>query len=368
MNTKVFRNLSLTTPLPSSTNRNPSSKSPLFSFVIGYPPINTDEKAPLCILIPQPLELEDSVIEDASLFSGHFLVCSNDFNLFRFFCTLRSAHLSQHEIITIVILCYRAPTQEEFARLRYFPKVSFLVGDYRQTSVLKRAGLFQCSRVVLTNVSSQKCTNQEVENFEFEDTTTIMLANLIEKMFRDAGIPNSPVCDISLRVNIHLLGYSSRSFFKKSATKEEKYTDSQIKLIDDGYLSPFYAAGNVISPVMLENLVSNSYHLPSTIKLFNCFSGVRFQPEIEIDLALNIQVSNLRYILVPQGHVSKTFGELYQVLSSMGILAIGILRDNLGTDLENPLPFVYTNPPWSLTLKESDFVYVLAPQVASNHL
>ena len=137
MNAKIAPNVTLSTPLPSSLHRNEKPESPpfenRFNFVVGYPPTNPDEKSPLCILNPKPFELEEMVIEDASLETKNFLVCSSDYNLFRFISTLRSAHLSHNEIVLILVLCSRLPTDEEFARLRYFSKLSFMVGDYRQT-------------------------------------------------------------------------------------------------------------------------------------------------------------------------------------------------------------------------------------------
>jgi hypothetical protein len=64
---------------------------------------------------------------------------------------------------------------------------------------------------------------------------------------------------------------------------------------------------------------------------------------------------------VPIEFQGQPFGSFFAFLVEIqGIIAIGLLREG-----EDPsLPFVYTNPPFSLLLKASDLAYCLAHPLA----
>ncbi|KAK3810618.1 MAG: calcium-activated BK potassium channel alpha subunit-domain-containing protein [Linnemannia elongata] len=57
--------------------------------------------------------------------TGHILICSPNFDIFRLICTLRSAHLKQLQ--DVVILSPRQPNPQEFKNLKCFPRLYFLV-------------------------------------------------------------------------------------------------------------------------------------------------------------------------------------------------------------------------------------------------
>ena len=76
-----------------------------------------------------------------------------------------------------------------------------------------------------------------------------------------------------------------------------------------------------------------------------------------------MESKSLCYISVPSLFVGLSFGDLFNdLLMKHEILAIGIFRDDISDELENTLPFVYTNPLSSLLLKSTDLVYVLASE------
>jgi hypothetical protein len=64
---------------------------------------------------------------------------------------------------------------------------------------------------------------------------------------------------------------------------------------------------------------------------------------------------------VPDDYVDHSFEALYHSMARhLGIIPIGLLRDEVSSSLGNVLPFVMTNPLPSMVLRKSDLVYVLA--------
>ena len=107
----------------------------------------------MCLLLSQPLDnVSQAILEDAKSLKHHILVCTRAYDLFRFICTLRSSHLSQVEVRDIVILCPTYPTEEEFKRLRMFPKLFFIIGDPQYRMDLERAGIVGADKVVIVNM------------------------------------------------------------------------------------------------------------------------------------------------------------------------------------------------------------------------
>ena len=48
-----------------------------------------DVKIPLCHVLIKPVTKSESIIKSASHMSGHILICTGNYNIFRFICTLR---------------------------------------------------------------------------------------------------------------------------------------------------------------------------------------------------------------------------------------------------------------------------------------
>ena len=334
---------------------------PSNDFRLDYVPLSPDECPPLCFLSPCKQDLNERILKNADDLNDHFLVCTRNFNMHRFVGILRASHLLPSEICPILFISTRLPTEKEYSKLCHFPMLYFMIGDVKQAEVLENAGLYRCRKVVLTNMETLT-PFQEADDDHIHDSDTLLIANLIEKLFYDRGLRNSPICELLFRENIHFLGMAT-----SWAVRARRYKSDREHLIkqmhaDNGYYSPQYAAGNVVSPIMLESLVSNSYHIPNIIKLFHGFAGIRLNSEIELDSKLHLEVSHFRSIPIPEDFIGKTFGELFQALSFIGVIPIGLMREGR----RDHHPFVYTNPIWSLLLLESDYVYLLAPPSVMN--
>jgi hypothetical protein len=161
--------------------------------------------------------------------------------------------------------------------------------------------------------------------------------------------------------NIRFLAPSRRSVVRSTSLTNRNASQVKYGASSDIYYSSIFASGRVLTSMMLESILSSAYHQPSLMNIFNIFCGVRYKIDHEIDSLLEYKPSNLCYISVPSEMVGKSFGAIYQSLSdSIGIIPIGILREENNHSLGNKYPFVYTNPPSCMLLLASDLIYVLA--------
>ncbi|KAJ3258368.1 hypothetical protein HK103_003656 [Boothiomyces macroporosus] len=292
-----------------------SSKS-FDEYAKDYPPEAHRAKVPLCLLLRQPPTSLDSVLLDnANCLENHVLLISCNFQVFRFICTLRSAHLTVSELKPILIMCPRPPNHKEFNRLRNFPKVFFIVGTGNRRSDLTKAGVLTADRIVLMNLSQRSIEEKySDEDDPFGDTSAMsmiinhrMISNLILHLCTVNGLRKQIITDLTHESNVKFISYPGKDKASQLKNGSEKA-----------------------------------------------------QSDYENDQLLDFEASSLCYISVPGDMVNKQFGFLFQTLTEIhGIVPIGILRSE-DEKLKNPLPFVYTNPPWSLLLMQNDLVYVLA--------
>ncbi|KAJ3373714.1 hypothetical protein HDU91_006043 [Kappamyces sp. JEL0680] len=335
------------------------------ALVRGYPTIHDSGKVPFCWLSPEPSSWPDPLLRDADHLSGHFLICTGNYHLFRLISTLRSAHLERHEVIPILILCAHQPTEHEFFRFSSFPFVYFMVGFAHKASHLQKAGLLRATRVVIANLNKHHCRAEEESDLQMLDSKVVTISNMMNRLFRDHGIVNSPIVELMSETNSAFLAPGSTEFVPRYQRLSRQEQAQRIKPTREYVLSPMFAAGSVLSPAMIESVLTNAYHQPSILNLFNCFAGIRYRVDVEIDAYLNLEgAGTLSCIQVPQEYVGKTFGSLYRgLVRSHGIVPIGLLRDKLSS-LRNPLPFVYTNPISCLLLLSHDLVYILGDKTA----
>ncbi|KAJ3273634.1 potassium channel, sub T, member 2 [Terramyces sp. JEL0728] len=332
-------------------------------YVVGYPPQTHNSKVPLCWLLPSLVqELQEVLLQNAENLKSHILVCTNDYHIFRFIATLRSSQIRSEDLKPILVMCPKIPTAQEFQRFHCFPQVYFIRGEAHKALHLRRAGLFHAYRVVLTNLSNhvhQRDVAAQDGVDGLADSSTIMVSNLIYKMCENEGIRTPAVVELRKRSNIKFLSPGSVHFAPKQRRRIMGKADDNGPN-DDIHYSPMFVTGSAVSPIMLESILSSTYHQPSILNVFNVLCGVRYKVDSEIDSMLEFELATLRSIKVPREFVDGTFGRLYYNLcETLGVIPIGLLRD-VDPDLGNVMPFVFTNPPWSLLLKNTDSIYVIA--------
>ncbi|KAI8894303.1 hypothetical protein BC833DRAFT_624078 [Globomyces pollinis-pini] len=317
----------------------------------GYPALSNKTKVPRCLLLEKSVvDVASMTIESAAHLKAFILVCTGDFHIFRLVCTLRSAHLTKSELKPLVIMCDRLPTSTEFQKFACFPELFFFVGFANKAENLIRAGIFTADKIILTNMLKYS-KSKEFESERLTDAKTIMVSNLIEKLCSREGIKKHIVTDLTDK--------SNAKFLSIVANRKGKTTDT-IGL-QDVYFNPLFASGRVVTSLMQESIISAAYFQPSIVSIFSILCGVRYEVDYELDNLLGFEPSNLCYIAVPENLLQYTFGHLYELLAqTVGIIPIGILRETDVICLKNKLPFVYTNPPWSLQLRKTDLIYVIA--------
>ena len=283
------------------------------------------------------------VLENAEPLKDFILVLTRTFDVFRFLVTLRNVNLTASEFKPILFMSGVPPSQEEFDKLSMFPEVFYMIGDVKKMSHLKRAGLEEADKIVVLDLSDPEVPISDQNSI---DSANILVFNLIQKILKDAGLRKHVIVLLRLQGSIKFLS-SSKQMLSQSSK--------------DIVYSPAVASGQCLTSMMLESLVSSSYYQPYLGEMFRGFCGVPFSIPDDVIHDYHIEPSNLCYISVPIDFHGQTFGSFFAFLvETQGIIAIGLLRDG-----EDPsLPFVYTNPPFSLLLKGSDLAYCLAHPLA----
>ncbi|KAG0294653.1 hypothetical protein BGZ96_000766 [Linnemannia gamsii] len=113
--------------------------------------------------------------------TGHILICSPNFDVFRLICTLRSAHLKQ--IQDVVILSPRQPNPQEFKNLKCFPRLYFLIGDCLSRDDLEKGAITESSKYLFMRHPA----NGGVDG-SFFDSAAVINRILVQQIFSDVQI------------------------------------------------------------------------------------------------------------------------------------------------------------------------------------
>ncbi|KAJ3369002.1 potassium channel, sub T, member 2 [Allomyces arbusculus] len=153
-------------------------------YTIGQPdtPYSDNRKVALCHLLRKPPKrVEDVLVDDGMQFTGHMIVITATWQLSRFLCTVRGAHIPAEDLRPILFLSTTLPTPDEFRFLAPFPLVSFMVANARRRKDLQRANVIAADRVViLPDANSRPQTGDEVSSVdEVVDLGPILTRHLV---------------------------------------------------------------------------------------------------------------------------------------------------------------------------------------------
>ncbi|KAI8603964.1 calcium-activated BK potassium channel alpha subunit-domain-containing protein [Dissophora ornata] len=272
---------------------------------------------PLChLLISPPDSVKPLIRDDLSSFKNHIVVCANvGENLYRFLAILS------------------------------FPRVFWVAGNCRHQRDLVRAGILGASSIVVMSHSVNG-----LDRDEFADSTAIMAHHMVYQTLQQRNLLGRQhiVVEILERSNIRFL-----NFLKGKGS-------SGLSVGPSGFwMTPIFASGQVLVTSLLDNVLFQAYSKTHILDLVKLCCGVRFKQAIELDQILGIDCSNVCLIETPPQFVGKSFLNLFQALSLKdGIIPLGLYRAP-DRELNNALPFVFTNPLPGILLKNTDMVYVL---------
>jgi hypothetical protein len=158
------------------------------------------------------------------------------------------------------------------------------------------------------------------------------------------------------RGNISFLFPLAQEFIPRNLRLETQEEDPDFDSSDDDiYCSPMFSSGSVVTPVMLEGILSSSFQQPALAKTIQAFCGSCWmQADNE-----KIQTS-LFTISVPPEMFNCTFGNVFSYLAiEQDKIALAILRAERDPQMKNSKPYVITNPLWSFIIRPSDTIYVV---------
>ncbi|KAF9280994.1 potassium channel, sub T, member 2 [Mortierella alpina] len=356
---------------------------------------------PLChLLINPPETIKPLIRDDLSSLKNHIVVCANaGESLYRFLATLRLAQIKRDDLKTIVVLT-KNPLEtfttassvlgetgdrrdgvglglgandhggdvgvdgrygtSNWDAILSFPRVFWVSGNCRHQRDLVRAGILGASNIVVMAHSFAG-----LDRDEFADSTAIMAHHMIYQTLQQRGLLGRQhiIVDISERSNIRFLNMMNLNMIGSNQEVISKVsrigTGSASSMTGGFWMTPIFASGQVLVSSLLDNVLFQAYSKTHILDLIKLCCGVRFKQAIELDQLLGIDSSNICLIETPAQFVGKPFLKLFQTLALLyGIVPLGLYRAP-DRELNNALPFVFSNPLPGILLKSTDMVYVL---------
>ncbi|KAI7818288.1 hypothetical protein BC939DRAFT_297317 [Gamsiella multidivaricata] len=234
-----------------------------------------------------------------------------------------------------------------------FPSVFWVAGNCRHQRDLVRAGILGASSIVVMSHSTK-----ELDRDEFADSTAIMTHHIIYQTLQQRGLLGRQHITVEIleRSNIRFLNMRDLSMVRSYHGARRRGGG----IGSGGYwMAPIFASGQVLVSSLVDNVLFQAYSKTHILDLVKLCCGVRFKQAIELDQILGIDSSNVCLMKVPPRFVGKSFLSLFQALALLnGIIPLGLYRAP-DRELNNALPFVFTNPLPGILLKQTDMVYVL---------
>ncbi|KAF9429000.1 hypothetical protein BGZ94_000181 [Podila epigama] len=350
---------------------------------------------PLChLLIHPPETIKPLVRDDLSNLKNHIVVCADmSENLYRFLATLRLAQISREDLKTIVVLtknpidkftsennvildqndevdanvAHQGISVENMSDGRRnsgnwdailsFPRVFWVSGNCRHQRDLVRAGILSASSIVVMSHSTEGRDRDELA-----DSTAIMSHHMIYQTLKQRRLLGQQhiIVEIAEKSNIRFLNMHDVN--RGNNDGDDNGLRSKVTRSRSGggfAMTPLFASGQVLVSTLLDNVLFQAYSKTHILDLIKLCCGVRFKQEIELDQMLGIDSSNICLIPTPPEFVGQSFLKMFQVLALLyGIVPLGLYRAP-DRELNNQLPFVFTNPLPGILLKATDMIYVL---------
>ncbi|KAG0294333.1 hypothetical protein BGZ96_001406 [Linnemannia gamsii] len=363
---------------------------------------------PLChLLINPPDSIKPLIKTDLSSLKNHIVICADaGENLYRFLATLRLAQISREDMKTIVVLTrnpmetftsdtsilgemgetdipgdnsgglggsggpsvgegtYATCSGGYWDAILSFPRVYWISGNCRHQRDLVRAGILGASSIVIMSHSVEG-----LDRDEFADSTAIMAHHMVYQTLRQRGLLGRQhiVVDISERSNIRFLNMRNlnSNTSSNSSSNNNNRAVANVSRIGIGsnyggfWMTPIFASGQVLVSSLLDNVLFQAYSKTHILDLIKLCCGVRFKQAIELDQMLGIDCSNICLIDAPEEYIGKSFLKLFQGLALLyGIIPLGLYRAP-DRELNNAMPFVFSNPLPGIIIKDTDKIYVL---------
>ncbi|KAJ1507180.1 hypothetical protein HMI55_000866 [Coelomomyces lativittatus] len=318
-------------------------------------------KVPLCFIKLKPFATFQDVLLKQTRLSGHIVVFANTWELFWFFCTLRSIHIPISEQRPILIFTRNLPTKEEFKLLSVFPSFFILQGNFKQRHDLLMAQIHLAHSVVIFSSESTHPDSDGTDRSEFMDLDAIMLCHLIKKIINEmSSHPVQVVIELQAREALKYLSptprpqtdlRTSQIYPNEALTKKPQNSNT--------FYHPLYASGEGFISSMLDNLLFQDFFNPAILNIVNQLSGVRSAVDELYDKEFEVDPSNLSLIPLPKEFDKKSFRYLFhEFCMKYGIIPLGLYRAP-SRSLENQEPFVYTGPFPETILRKTDEVFIL---------
>ncbi|GBG31892.1 Calcium-activated potassium channel subunit alpha-1 [Hondaea fermentalgiana] len=294
---------------------------------------------------------EPSTLEERQLsscgpdFNKHIVVFGEVSQLYNFVLPLRRKKLG--EIVPIVVVHTRLPSEQEWQAIARFDELYFMQGSSLDVHDLRRVSIRHASRAVLFAKVNEL---GQMPSEALVDADSVFAYSIIAKDCPDVQIN----VELAVQTNISYLA------------DEDKLRSCGIKASDRYMYVPPFAAGQIYTSSVLDTLSGQSYYNHKLIDILHQLvigqspeSASRWQQETGHLVANAIHSSELHMIPVPPELHNKTYGDLVGYLNKQEIIPLGLRRGVL-QERQNVMPYVVTNPPRDMEIKRIDKVFVLS--------
>ncbi|KAI3647012.1 hypothetical protein MP228_007233 [Amoeboaphelidium protococcarum] len=398
----------------------------LANIYVGHPRpphhlvIDNDLQSPFCYMVKQIPSIEQSRLADASVnqdfnidadvshgrghkaassgnynkLKGHVILCANNFEVWTFMCTVRASFLDKSQLTPILILCPQLPSEDEWRSIAVFPHVYFMQGSSLKRNDLIKAGLFDCSCVIVLQQPLEQSKIDGGDDERFVDSAAVMTAHQIDFMTKDKYVitelvtrnnikfmrvkhemleclpkltskisPEMNPIDITytmrkytfrrtvpegaLNTNLSEWENDDENFAQKAgnfsqsnqfnAQIAESMDESHVNTEDPGYYahSAVYASGRVLTGDMYDGLIFEAFRTPAITDVVKLLCGRRYQRWRDLSNHLNVVGSVLKSVRVPPRLVGMSFAQVFRHLSlEHQCVVLGIYRNRTRADVE----------------------------------
>ncbi|CAD8072511.1 unnamed protein product [Paramecium primaurelia] len=301
------------------------------------------------VLDPEPISLmtvTPTSLQDSTEITNHIVVCGIHPSIYYFLLALRAKYLK--ELQFVVILAPEQPTKQ-WEYINRFPKVRFIKGSPLTSDGLLRANInFADKAVIFAQGSDQSIDEVGDAIDEMHDAESIFIYKAIKKL------------NPSIQIMIELVYSSNIEFLLE---KDYQY-QNEFKY----EFTPLQASGEVYISAIIDTLTCQAYFNPHIVTILQqILTGQRQSTQVirAICEHADLKDSNLYQVPVPEDYLNKTFGELFNYLSTeRHLIPLGLYR--MAGAVDNKHPYVYTNPPSETKLTHRDKVFVLAHQLPAD--
>lgn len=288
-------------------------------------------------ILPEPKNIQDCILNKVK-FENHIIVSGPFERLTDFLLPLRSKRLSK--IIPVVILYPQLPDLHIWDSIGIFPDVYIVLGNLVHD--LQRVNVHFASKIVI--LSTGKPSKRDL----FRDAQSIVTArNLknIEDIFM--------IVELTQPTNIRFLKNENNIEKESILLKRKWYYGGKATSLPPYHFEPHFTSGRVFVSNIFDSVFCEAFYRPYITRIIQLIITGDKPTQSSKSSSSIFQIS------LPSEFENKEYGILFEwLVFQHKMIPLGLYR---GKNINNnPMEYVFTNPPSSTILSIEDRIFVLS--------